>query len=122
MPTIVEASGSRYPRRLNTREILPMAGASLMPVLRGQKMSARTLYFEHEGPRAVREGRYKLTAVRGGPWQLYDIEADRTEMQDLAAKQPKMVEALSKKWDEWASENQVTPMPADYKVGYLRRQ
>ena len=58
----------------------------------------------------------------GGPWQLYDIEADRTEMQDLAAKQPKTVESLSKKWAAWASENHVTPMPADYTVGYLRRQ
>jgi arylsulfatase len=121
MPTIVEASGSRYPRRLGSREILPMAGASLMPALRGQKMPARTLYFEHEGARAVREGRFKLTAVRGGPWQLYDIEETRTEMHDVAVKQPKLVEALSKKWDAWASENQVTPLPPDYKVGYLRR-
>jgi hypothetical protein len=52
---------------------------------------------------------------------LYDIEEDRTEMLDLAGKQPKLVEALSKKWDAWAKENHVTPLPADYKVGYLRR-
>jgi arylsulfatase A-like enzyme len=121
MPTIVEVSGSPYPRRLGSREILPMAGASLMPTLRGQKTPARTLYFEHEGARGVREGRYKLTAVRDGPWQLYDIQEDRTEMQDLAGKKSKTVEALSKKWDAWAAENQVTPMPADYKVNYLRR-
>jgi arylsulfatase A-like enzyme len=121
MPTLVEISGSAYPRRLGSREILPMAGASLMPALHGRKMPARALYFEHEGARAVREGRYKLTALPGGPWQLYDIQEDRTEMHDLAVKQPKRVEALSKKWDAWASENQVTPLPAEYKVEYLRR-
>ena len=121
MPTLVEASGSPYPRRIGSREILPLAGASLMPALHGGKMAPRTLYFEHEGARAVRDGRYKLTAVRGGPWQLYDIESDRTELVDLAGKQPDLVARLSKKWDAWATENHVVPMPSDYRVGYLRR-
>ena len=84
MPTIVEASGANYPRRLDTREILPMAGISLVPALRGERMPERALYFEHEGTRAVREGRYKLTALRGESWKLYDMERDRTELEDLA--------------------------------------
>jgi arylsulfatase len=121
MPTIVEASGAAYPRQLGTRELLPMAGISLMPVLRGRRIPARTLYFEHEGHRAVREGRYKLTALRGESWKLYDIERDRIEMEDLAAKQSKLVDSLSKKWDSWAAENQVTPLPRNYRVNYLRR-
>ena len=121
MPTIVEASGAKYPQRLGAREILPMAGMSLMPALRGRRMPARTLYFEHEGHRAVREGRYKLTALRGESWKLYDMDRDRTEMDDLSGKQPKRVEALAKKWDAWASENQVTPLPLNYRVNYLRR-
>jgi arylsulfatase len=121
MPTIVEASGAAYPRQLGTREVLPMAGISLMPLLRGRRMPARTLYFEHEGHRAVREGRYKLPALRGESWKLYDIERDRTEMEDLAANQPKPVDSLSKKWEAWAAENHVTPLPRNYRVNYLRR-
>jgi arylsulfatase len=62
-----------------------------------------------------------LTALPDGSWQLYDIQEDRTEMQDLAGRKPKTVEALSKKWDAWALANQVTPLPVDYKVEYLRR-
>jgi len=120
MPTFVEAAGATYPRRLGTREILPMAGTSLLPTLRGKAMPARTLYFEHEGHRAVRDGRYKLTALRGEPWKLYDMERDRTEMEDLSAKQPRRVDSMSKKWDAWAAENQVTPLPADYRVEFLR--
>ena len=119
MPTFVEASGAHYPERLGSRQILPMVGTSLMPALRGERMPARTLYFEHEGHRAVREGRYKLAALRGEPWRLYDMEKDRTEMDDLSAKQPKLVESLSKKWDAWAAANQVTPLPASYQVDYL---
>ena len=30
-------------------------------------------------------------------------------------------DSLSKKWDAWAEENQVTPLPASYRVDYLRR-
>jgi arylsulfatase A-like enzyme len=121
MPTIVAASGAEYPQRINTREIPPMAGTSLIPALRGERLAERALYFEHEGTRAVREGRYKLTALRGESWKLYDMERDRTELVDLADKQPQRVEALAKKWDTWAAENQVTPLPASYPVHYLRR-
>jgi arylsulfatase A-like enzyme len=120
MPTILDASGTKYPERLGSREILPLAGMSLMAALRGERMPARALYFEHEGHRAVREGRYKLTAFRGETWKLYDIEADRTEMIDLAAKRPELVESLANKWSRWASENHVTPLPENYRVGYLR--
>ncbi len=119
MPTIVAASGAHYPERIDARRIPPMAGSNLIPALRGEPMPGRTLYFEHEGTRAVREGRYKLTALRGGPWKLYDMERDRTELEDLADKQPLRVESLAKKWDEWAAENQVTPLPASYPVNYL---
>jgi arylsulfatase A-like enzyme len=122
MPTIVEASGAQYPKRIDTRQILPMAGASLVPALRGERMPQRALYFEHEGTRAVREGRYKLTALRGESWRLYDMERDRTELEDLAARQPRRVESLARKWDTWAAGNQVTPLPATYPVQYLRQR
>jgi arylsulfatase A-like enzyme len=121
MPTLVEASGAEYPRQFDRRQIPPMAGTSLMPALRGERLPERTLYFEHEGTRAVREGRYKLTALRGGGWKLYDMERDRTELEDLSDKQPRRVESLARKWDTWAAENQVTPLPESYPVHYLRR-
>jgi arylsulfatase len=122
MPTIVEATGARYPKRIDARVILPMAGMSLMPALRGEGMPQRTLFFEHEGTRAVREGRYKLTALRGGSWKLYDMDRDRTEIDDLSDKEPQRVASLAGKWDAWAAENQVTPLPESYPVNYLRRK
>ena len=48
----------------------------------------RTLFWEHEGNRAVRRGDFKLVAVHGGPWELYNIAEDRTELRDLAAYRP----------------------------------
>jgi len=38
--------------------------------------------------RAIREGKWKLVAKEDQPWELYDMEADRTEMHDLAAEMP----------------------------------
>ena len=122
MPTIVEAAGAKYPQRIDSREIFPMAGRSLVPVLHGETLPERTLCFEHEGNRAVREGRYKLTALRDEPWELYDMGADRTELEDLAGKHPDVVKALAKKWDAWAAENNVTPLPRDYRVFYMPRR
>jgi arylsulfatase len=119
MPTIVAASGAQYPPQFNTRQIPPMAGTSLLPALRGERLPERTLYFEHEGNRAVREGRYKLVALRGESWKLYDMEHDRTELVDLSARQPQRVESLAKKWDIWAADNHVTPLPESYRVDYL---
>jgi hypothetical protein len=49
------------------------------------------------------------------------MDRDRIEMEDLSAKQPDRVASLAKKWDQWASVNQVTPLPANYRVNYLRR-
>jgi arylsulfatase len=120
MPTIVEAAGVTYPERLGSREILPMPGMSLMAAIRGSKTPGRTLFFEHEGHRAVREGRHKLTALRGEAWSLYDMESDRTETQDVSAKHPEIVEGLARKWEAWAAENNVTPLPRAYRVNYLR--
>ena len=70
--------------------------------MRGNPPLPRTLFWEHEGNRAVRDGKWKLVALQGGPWKLYDIEADRTEMNDLAPQQPEIVARLVKAWDQWA--------------------
>lgn len=120
MPTLVAASGAQYPERFGAREIPPMAGVSLVPLFNGNRLAERTLFFEHEGTRAVREGRYKLTALRGAPWKLYDMVRDRTEIDDLAAEQPQRVATLAQKWDAWAAANNVTPLPESYPVHYLR--
>jgi len=100
----------------------PLKGMSLLAQLRGKHPSARTLFFEHEGNRAVREGRWKLVATAGRPWELYDVQADRTELRNLATKQPVRVRVLAAKWDAWAKANHVTPLPKDYNVGYLKKR
>ncbi len=80
----------------------------------------RTLFFEHQGNRAMRQGKWKLVALDDQPWELYDFSVDRTEMNDLAAKYPGRVRAMNDAWEKWGAENQVTPLPNDLGVKYLK--
>ena len=61
--------------------------------------------------RAVRAVRWKLVAVRGKPWELYDPDADRTEKNDLASRRPETIAALSARWYDWARRSNVLPFP-----------
>ncbi|MDX2033485.1 MAG: arylsulfatase [Blastocatellia bacterium] len=110
MATAVDVSGARYPREFKGQKIHPMEGVSLRPVLAGRALQRpQPIFWEHEGNRAVREGKWKLVAKENQPWELYDIEADRTEMADLAAKHPERVKAMAAQWDAWAARANVAP-------------
>ena len=69
----------------------------------------RTLFWEHEGNRAVRRGDFKLVVVHGGPWELYNIAEDRTELSDLAASRPSLVRELTSLYDGWTLRSGVKP-------------
>ena len=59
-----------------------MEGVSLLPAFAGQPLNRPSpIFLEHEGNRAVRAGKWKLVLKHLGPWELYDMEADRTERQ-----------------------------------------
>lgn len=87
---------------------------------RSEQLMERTLYFEHEGNRAVRVGRWKLVALRSQQWELYDMLSDRAEMHDVSAKHPTIAQRLSESWDAWAKEYYVTPLPKEYGVEYIK--
>lgn len=72
-------------------------------------MLRNPLFWEHEGNRAVRQGKWKLVARAQGKWELYDLEADRTELKDLAAADPARVASLAEFYDAWAKRCQVLP-------------
>ena len=93
-----------------------MEGISLLPALKGKPLQRKApLAFEHHGNLALREGRWKIvSAYRGDKpisWELYDMESDRTELNNLADKDPKKVEELAGKWQSWADRVGVQPWP-----------
>ena len=120
MPTLLEAAGLTYPGQLQGRQTIALPGRSILPLLSGDPVEPRALFFEHEGNRAIIDGRWKLTALRGQEWRLFDMEQDRTELVDLAAKHPEIVARLVRQWEKWAENNYVTPIPKDLGVTYLK--
>jgi len=87
-----------------------MEGKSLKGVLLGGDLAPRSLFWEHEGNAAVRDGDHKLVRLgRNGPWELYDLKADRTEQHNLAAAQPQKAKELAEEWQAWAERAQVLP-------------
>jgi arylsulfatase len=110
MPTFVEVSGAEYPAKFEGHAIQPMEGMSLVPSFSEAEPVSRTLFWEHEGNRAVREGDWKLVGSRNGPWELYDMSRDRTELNDLIAVETELAKELQSLWEGWASEvNVLTP-------------
>ena len=115
MATVVDLAGAHFPAEREGRRVKPPEGRSLRPWLTGAAPPAdalRPLFWEHESNRAVRLGRWKLVAMEDRPWELYDLETDRTEQRDLSARHPEKVRELSSLWDAWAARCDVLPLGA----------
>jgi arylsulfatase len=118
MATCVDVAGAAYPANFDGHAILPMEGRSLVPAFADQPIDRDALYWEHEGNAAVRAGDWKLVrAGHAGPWELYDMATDRTELHDLSKDKPDVAAALLAKWNAWADRTHVLPDPASKKQG-----
>ena len=104
MPTLVELAGAEYPAVWNGRTIPPSAGKSLVPLIKGvaEPVHTEPIFWEHEGNRAMRDSQWKLVWSESGPWELYDLEKDRTEMYDLSQVLPRRVAIMRRQWESWA--------------------
>jgi arylsulfatase len=109
MPTCVEVAGAAYPAKFKDHAILPMEGRSLLPAFDNKPIEREALFWEHEGNAAVRVGDWKLVRLAGKAWELYDLKADRTELHDLATKEPERSKDLAAKWEAWAERAHVKP-------------
>jgi arylsulfatase len=108
MRTAVEVSGAAYPTDRDGHKIQPMEGASLVPAFSGKPIDRQApIFWEHEGNRAIRKGKWKLVMKFMGPWELYDIEADRTEQNNLIDKEAELAKQLIAEWEAWAKRSDV---------------
>jgi arylsulfatase len=110
MATCVDVSGAKYPAERKGKPVTRLEGVSLRRAFTGGKLDRRdALYWEHEGNRAIRQGRWKLVSKHPDQWELFDLEADRTEMNNLAAKHADRVSQMSAQYEKWAQLAQVRP-------------
>lgn len=107
MATSIDLAGATYPERTSTGQTaLPLEGQSLLPVMQPntQGYAEKILYWEHGGAKALRAGKWKISApIQSDEWELYDIEADRTELNDLSESHPAVRDSLKLLWERWAA-------------------
>lgn len=106
MPTCIDIAQASYPITYKGHDItpLPTEARNLMPIINGETTwrDERTLFWEHEGGRAIRVGDWRMTALRNGAWQLFDLKHDYSETTNLAAEHPDKVKEMKKQWNNWA--------------------
>lgn len=99
MPTVLELTGAPYPTERAGKATPPLSGVSFASgLVQGVWPADRTLWFEHEGHRALRQADWKLVSVRSGSWELYNLGRDRTELVDLADSEERRVTRMAEAW------------------------
>lgn len=112
MPTFIELAHTTYPLVYNKQEITPMQGRSLLTSLKGERFKHPVIFNEHAYSRSVRTEEWKLVKLKPeNPWELYNMKADGTELNNLALKYPGKVKELASLWEQWAVKNEVLPKP-----------
>ncbi len=113
MATCVDVGEATYPNEFNGKKITPRQGVSLQPAFLGKPLGrSQPIFWEHEGNRALRDGKWKLVAKgANGPWELYDIEADRTELNDLSQEHADRAKNMAGRWETWAIAAKAKPWP-----------
>jgi len=125
MPTLLDAAGVEHPApEFAGREVLPLQGRSLAPVLEGETGAVRRHGFsqgwEFLGKRAYRLHDWKIVWQPGQPawepwpggivtgrWQLYNLADDPAEQHDLAGQEPRKRDEMIVLWEAYARENGV---------------
>jgi len=116
MSTFLQVAQASYPRTYAGRSITPTPGKSFVSVLTSAKAPAQRihpeLFWEHFGAAAFRQQDWKIVRLNANdPWELYDLQHDRSETKNLATQQPDRVTAMNQRWQQLAEQYQVFPKP-----------
>jgi arylsulfatase len=123
VPTVLEVAGVKAPgTSYNGRATHPPTGTSMWRVLTGEASTvhdaSETIGYELAGSSAIFQGQYKLVRnlpPKGtGEWELYDMNADPSEVHDLANENPDKVAELVQAYADYEKQNGVIPVPDGY--------
>lgn len=106
LPTMIEMSGAETPQEWPERKLNQMSGTSLLPILEGKDFERENpIHFQYAYNRALRHGKWKLVSIADSPWELYNMDLDRTETNNLIGSHPEIVQKMSQQWDQIATES-----------------
>ena len=119
LPTVLDLTGGRYPDAFNGLRTRGLDGLSFAPVLADAAAATarRSQYYELQGNRGYIRDDWKIVSLQPPAptmnldnWMLFDIAADPTEVQDLAASRPDVLQRLVAAFEAEASANYVYPL------------
>jgi arylsulfatase A-like enzyme len=98
VPTLLAATGAAAPTKVT------LDGFDMLPVLRGEKPSARTeMFWQRRADKAARVGQWKwLDSAKGKG--LYDLATDPGETNDLSQENPAVVKLMQTRFAAWKKE------------------
>ena len=79
--------------------------------------------WEHYQNAAIRQGKWKLVKLKSktsgkdqtGDWELYDMDKDRSELNDLVKEYPEKAKELETLWEKHAHRTKIYPKPGSKK-------
>ncbi len=104
LPTCLDVAGNK--------KIKGVEGQSILPHLTDKKaLDQRILYWEHQGGKAIRKDNWKLVMKKKpeSKWELYDMEKDRAEMNNVIEDFPHVATEMERLWQHWADRVGVEP-------------
>lgn len=101
LPTLAEITKSKIPKSWPERELRPVSGVSLKPILDGGSLGKRPpIHLLFSIDRGLRDGDWKAVSFRRQEWELYNIANDRAELNNLAKQEPERLKSMIQKWTD----------------------
>ncbi len=107
--TFRDITGAKYPKEILGNKTKPPLGKSLLPIFKGEvREPHKEIYWHFSRANAVRQGDLKVVRA-GKAWELYNLKADPSEMNNLAKKMPEKTAELARMWEAWKEDYKKKP-------------
>lgn len=138
-PTILDITGIPFLKELDGHEQMELDGVSMAYSFDAPDAPTEhpEQYYELFGNRGIYKDGWKAVTIHAGRmpwelnkvapfggdvWELYHIDKDFSEANNLAEKHPEKLEELKKRWEELAWENNVFPLYDDMIMRISKQQ
>ena len=110
-PTLMEITGFKMP------DERPIDGESLLPVIEGKDIErAAPIGFLYGSQQSFSDNQFKIYRTNAkAPWSLFDLLADPSEKNDIAASKPEVTKSLVTQFEAWHKSVMASEKGEDYK-------